>query len=305
VEEVNVEEVYKDTPDHIDIIRNLPKREEVFVNIENRLSGPTNYKYLALLYNSMNGEETVEAFQLTRDTFREKYGEDFEAAEKVAAAGPTGGRGQDKARDAVMSTRSDTWVRGITWMFNSLTDFVQDKPEFRYFSSPSAHLPPPLPFLPTHLSPPSCPCPSPSPPPAPPLPSFNPSPLTVSPQPSPPSRCLDWYSATADELDVVIGHWWLWLAPQEGGSSLGGTRFTVTTLKNLKTKLQNVLHHMLKRKDIDLTSPAMTFATNMYHTKRNRTAEEPMAGVEGDRERKAMGEEDKERLDVWMLQHQV
>ena len=122
---------------------------------------------------------------------------------------------------------------------------------------------------------------------------------------SPPSRCLDWYTATADELDVVIGHWWLWLAPQEGGSSLGGTRFTVTILKNMKTKLQNVLHHMLKRKDIDLTSPAFTFATNMYHTKRNRTAEEPMAGVEGDRERKAMGEEDKERLDVWMLQHQV
>ena len=142
VEEVNVEEVYKDTPDHIDIIRNLPKREEVFVNIDNRLSGPTNYKYLALLYNSTNGEETVEAFQLTRDTFRAKYGEDFEAAEKVAAAGPTGGRGQDKARDAVMSTRSDTWVRGITWMFNSLTDFVQDNPEFRYYTMVFHPIPP-------------------------------------------------------------------------------------------------------------------------------------------------------------------
>jgi hypothetical protein len=133
--EENIGEIYKDTPDHIKVVKNLPKRgEEVFAHVENRLSAPTNYKFLALLYNSTNGEETVEAFQLTRDTFREKYGEEFEAAEKVAAAGPTGGRGQDKARDAVMSTRSDTWVRGITWMFNSLTDFVQDKPEFRYYN---------------------------------------------------------------------------------------------------------------------------------------------------------------------------
>ena len=104
---------------------------------------------------------------------------------------------------------------------------------------------------------------------------------------------------------MVIGHWWLYMAPEEGGTSLGGTRYTVRSLKNIKTKLQNILHGMLKRKDIDLNSPSMTFATNNYYAKRNRTAEEPMAGVEGDRERQAIPEDDKEKLDTWVVQQQV
>ena len=33
--------------------------------------------------------------------------------------------------------------------------------------------------------------------------------------------------------------------------------------------------------------------------KRNKTAEEPMEGLEGDRERKAFEEEDKAKLDLW------
>ena len=122
-------EEYKDTPDHIEIIKNLPRREEeVFKDVKGRLSGPTNYKFLALLYS---GEETVEVFQLTRETFREKYGEEFEEAEVVQAAGPTGGKGKDKVRDAVLKVRSATWIRGITWIFNSLTQFVKAKSEFR------------------------------------------------------------------------------------------------------------------------------------------------------------------------------
>ena len=104
---------------------------------------------------------------------------------------------------------------------------------------------------------------------------------------------------------MVIGHWWLWMAPEAGGTSLGGSRYTVRSLKNFKTKFQNLLHSMLKRTDIDLTSPSMTFANHMYYTKRNRTAEEPMAGVEGDRERKAISEDDKEKLDAWVVQQQV
>ena len=99
--------------------------------MKGRLSGPTNYKFLALLYSGLCGEETVEAFQLTRETFREKYGEEFEAAEAVQAAGPTGGKGKDKVRDAVLKVRSATWIRGITWIFNSLTQFVKAKSEFR------------------------------------------------------------------------------------------------------------------------------------------------------------------------------
>ena len=125
-------EEYKDTLDHIEIIKKLPKREEeVFKAVKGRLSAASNYKFLALLYSGLSGEETVAAFQLTRKTFKERYGEEFEAAEAVAAAGPTGGKGKDKVRDAVLKVKSATWVRGITWIFNSLAQFVKAKSEFR------------------------------------------------------------------------------------------------------------------------------------------------------------------------------
>ena len=37
----------------------------------------------------------------------------------------------------------------------------------------------------------------------------------------------------------------------------------------------------------------------MYSMKRNKTAEEPMEGLQEDRERKAFEEEDKIKLDMW------
>ena len=36
--------------------------------------------------------------------------------------------------------------------------------------------------------------------------------------------------------------------------------------------------------------------------KRNKTAEEPMEGLQGDRERKTFEEEDKVKLDMWRTQ---
>ena len=54
-----------------------------------------------------------------------------QAVEAVQAVGSTGGKGKDKVRDAVLKVRSATWIRGITWIFNSLTQFVKAKSEFR------------------------------------------------------------------------------------------------------------------------------------------------------------------------------
>ena len=130
--EVNLKQKYKFTPDHVKIIQNLPKLEqEIFRKVQKRLSGPSNFHFMELLHNGTSGEDTVEAFQLNKETFLAKYGEEFQVAEKVIAAGPTGGRGNDTARDAVMRTKSTSWAMGITWMFNSLTEFVADNPEFR------------------------------------------------------------------------------------------------------------------------------------------------------------------------------
>ena len=57
---------------------------------------------------------------------------------------------------------------------------------------------------------------------------------------------------------------------------------------------------MLKRKDVNLSSQAMTFSNNMYISKRNSTAVEPMVGNAGYRKRVALTKEDREKLDEWI-----
>ena len=113
--------------------------------------------------------------------------------------------------------------------------------------------------------------------------------------------CFDWESANLEDIDVFVGYLWLWMGPKEGGGSLGGTRFTTDSLKQFKTKIQNLIIHILKRRDVDLTSISMTFANNMYNAKRNSTGIEPMSGNAGDRKRTALSREDSAKMDDWML----
>lgn len=123
---------YKDSPSHIDVIKKLPRREkEIFVFIEGRIPGDKNVKYLDQLFHSSDAEMTIEAFQMTRESYREAYGEDFVELEKRPTAGPTGGRGKDTVSSAVGSVKSSSCIKGMTWIFNMLCDFVQDRPEFR------------------------------------------------------------------------------------------------------------------------------------------------------------------------------
>ena len=117
---------------------------------------------------------------------------------------------------------------------------------------------------------------------------------------NPEFRCFDWTSATFEEVDVYLGYLWLWMGPQEGGGSLGVTRYTSDSLKQIKTKFQNLLVHMLKRKDINLSHTSMTFSNNMYLSKRNLTALEPMEGNAGDRKRVAIDQPDRDKMDQWM-----
>ena len=113
-------------------------------------------------------------------------------------------------------------------------------------------------------------------------------------------RCFDWASATFEDVDIYLGYLWLWMGPQEGGGSLGTTRYQSDSLKQIKTKFQNLLVHMLKRKDINLSQASMVFSNNMYLSKRNLTALEPMEGNAGDRKRVALEPSDREKMDQWM-----
>ena len=112
-------------------------------------------------------------------------------------------------------------------------------------------------------------------------------------------RNLDWFKALVEQLDVVFGYLFLWIGPQETSCALG-TRLTPRTLKQYKTKLQNLLTDFLKRTDIKMNSPEMTFTMNQYRSKQNMTSGEAQGGNQGDRERKAFSEEDLEKMDRWM-----
>ena len=246
LDEVKLKEDYKDSPEHIEAIKNFPRLDyEVFNPVENKIPASKNHKFLHLLFNSNDAEDTLATFQLTRKGFEEKYKTKFEEVETNPTHGATGGRGKDTLKSGVLKIKSDVWVNSFNTIFNMLMEFVQDKQEFRFFN---------------------------------------------------------WFIATAAEIDLLLGFFFLWMAPQEGGNSLGGTRYTTRTLKQIKTKVQNMMKHFLKRPDIDINSPSFAFTQNMYSMKRNKTAEEPMEGLQGDRERKTFEEEDKVNLDMWRTQ---
>ena len=244
LDEEKLLEKYRETPQHLSIIKAFPRRKvEMFYCLKGRIPVAKNRKFLQSLYNTKNAEETVAAFQVTKESYEEKFGEPFVEVVMKPTVGATGGRGKDTVAGGNEFRRSESWLNGITWVFNSVTDFIKANEEFGLF---------------------------------------------------------DWSAATFEEVDVFLGYYWVWLGPQEGGSSLGGTRFTSESLKQLRTKLHNLISEVLKRPDVDLNSPGMAFSNNQYIAKRNRTAAEPMEGNAGDRKRVAIGVADREKMDAWL-----
>ena len=116
-------------------------------------------------------------------------------------------------------------------------------------------------------------------------------------------RNVDWLRAEAADLDLVLGYFFLWLAPQQGSNALG-KRYCPRTLKNMKTKIQNLLEHFLKRKDFNLSGAEARFTKSMYEAKQNLTAKRaggPGEGVQGDRERQAFTTADQKKIDAWIM----
>ena len=72
-------------------------------------------------------------------------------------------------------------------------------------------------------------------------------------------------------------------------------------LKQHKTAISNIVTRVLKRTDINVHSKAFIFSNNQYQAKRNWTASEPMERNAGDRKRFAFTDEDKEKVDLWVL----
>ena len=247
LDEAAIDVKYAKNPEHAARIKNLPRREkEIFLVVEGRICGSKNPKFLSSLHSSNDAEETIKAFQLTAENYEEVVGEKFEPIKGVTTSVAPGGRGTDTIEDAVSNARSDSWVEGITYVYNLLQDFVYTTKEFRN---------------------------------------------------------IDWVSAEAADLDLVLGYFFLWVAPQQGSNALGKS-YVPRTLKNIKSKLQKMLEYFLKRKDFNLSSAEAQFTKSMYEAKQNLTAKRaggPGEGVQGDRERKAFTPADRKKIDEWVL----
>ena len=61
-------------------------------------------------------------------------------------------------------------------------------------------------------------------------------------------RLFDWLNASSSDLDFVLGFFITSLVPTADKRALG-TRYTPDSLKQLKTGLQNLMKHFLKRSE--------------------------------------------------------
>ena len=230
---------------HVETIKNFPRRkDELFQHKKDRIAASKNPDFLQELYGNNDVNSLVASLQMTEAEYEMKHKKKLPDIQVRPTMGATGGRGKDTQAASNARIKSESWLNGMLWAYNMITDFVAENKEF---------------------------------------------------------GCFDWESANLEDIDIFVGYLWVWMGPKEGGGSLGGTRYTTDSLKQIKTKIQNVVINMMKRKDVDLSSISLTFANNMYNAKRNSTAIEPMKGNAGDRKRTALSKEDSAKMDDWML----
>ena len=133
---------YAASPQHIDIIKAFPRREqEMFTKSpKNKIPAEKNGKFQAKLYLVDDAIATFEDYNLTKESYRLKYGEEFAQSTHLQAKGPNGtnGQGLDTVASSVRSVKSSSWLQGFTWVYNQMVAFVLDKPKFRHFDWLSA-----------------------------------------------------------------------------------------------------------------------------------------------------------------------
>ena len=142
LDEEKLKQDYAASPQHINIIKGFPRREEEMFtkSPKNKIPAEKNGKFQAKLYLVNDAIATFEDYNLTKESYRLKYGEEFEPSTHLQAKGPSGtnGRGLDTVASSVRSVKSSSWLQGFTWVYNQMVAFVLDKPEFRNFDWLSA-----------------------------------------------------------------------------------------------------------------------------------------------------------------------
>ena len=86
--------------------------------MENKIPASKNHKFLHLLFNSNDAEDTLATFQLTIKGFEEKYKTKFEEVKTNPTHDATGGRGKDTLKSGILKIKSEIWVKSFNTIFN-------------------------------------------------------------------------------------------------------------------------------------------------------------------------------------------
>ena len=91
LDEVKLIDKYQDSPNHIAIIKNLPRLDmELFYEVEDKINPCKNAKFLYTLHNGSDAKTTIAAFQLTKEKYKEVCGEEWADPWKKSTSGATG-----------------------------------------------------------------------------------------------------------------------------------------------------------------------------------------------------------------------
>ena len=122
----NVMKMCAKDPDHLKQLNNLPLRNDpIFVKVPDGIPISKNRQLSILLHSGKDAEKLVKLIKATPLEYKILTGRDLE--EVVV----TDGR-MDSIEDLSIHTKSNSWIKQLGGVYNKITAFVEDNPEFRY-----------------------------------------------------------------------------------------------------------------------------------------------------------------------------
>ena len=113
-------------PDHLLQVNSLPLRNDpIFVSVPGSIPISKNRQLSILLHSGKEAEKLVKLIKATPEEYKILTGRDLE--EVVVTDGRV-----DSIDDLSIHTKSNSWIKQLGGVYNKITVFVEDNPEFRY-----------------------------------------------------------------------------------------------------------------------------------------------------------------------------
>ena len=124
--QVSLHEKYPD-PDHMKQLKSLPLRTDpIFATVPDSIPISKNRQLSILFHSGKDAEKLIKLIQATPEEYKILTGRSLE--EVVMTDGRV-----DSIDDLSIHTKSDSWIKQLGGVYNKITAFVEENPEFRYF----------------------------------------------------------------------------------------------------------------------------------------------------------------------------